>query len=1625
MGRNGILFSLDALIAVMLIIVVIILMPMFYLRAQDTTSAVYYSSDMIQLLSDMELREFDDADIAAFLNNTNVTDFNRTVVEQILRFQIEGSEQKARQLLNLTIGSLIPNDYSIGIWVEGYDDPIFTSTDRPVTQLISSKQMVTGMEKDRAVEGLTSRVFLSEINERTSAAYLYFGGYIGEGNITGILSLPISLTSIDYGYMELDAGSSFELYVNGNFSGSYAVSPSPAPHNLTADKWVINESYLSNFDAGDNIMLFSFNSTKDAYIGGGYFKLKFQTSELGAYNNITRKRYFFPGIDGIINIYDSFYIPGMVNNINMFLHFMSNTPVYFTVGNVTVFETSTSTVPQSVFVNDSVFSAALDYNTISKATVPIRLGIENITFFYGGKSDAVLITDRTGSMRGCDVDIDCSEPGICDGSSPCHERRDRVAQGSDKTFVEEMLSVPGNEVSLVGYGKRTSPVCSFHPFSGDNASLQSRIDDYYDEWCGWTCISCGINTAAELLTEKRALYGSEMKVQSDSTARHLGDTGPVSAEISFNLDVNKSAFVKSRLTLFGRGVDVEDGYRDCVFLNGHYLGRMCESNDDDSTGWHTCSYPIKEEWLPSSGIAYGEWSTSSQADFQACSESLVDVMASPGDAVLKQADAWWDSAWLKRRKIAFDNSGQGELPDFPVLVRLDSTRIDYSETQDMGQDIRFVDDEGAQLAHEIEEWDEGGSSYVWVRASIDGYSDTGYIWVYYGNNGAPDDQDAAAVWDDDFIGVYHMDDDQDSSSFNNDLGCGNCPGSSSGIVDGAYDYDGNNDYSTIANSDEINDGGPWDDKTIEVLFRADTIDGGAKNIIYEQGGGTRGLNIYLSSGNAYVGGWNRDSGQSDWDGTWLSTGIGTGEWHYVALRLRDGTDNFCGDCFEGYLDGTEFGAGEGRRLYAHSGDIRAGYGNTRMHDGTGGEEELDGMIDELRLSNAARSDDWIAAQYLSMNDSFLSFGPEMEEGDLTSEYSADGWIMSPVYYAGGDADWGSISWENELPAGTSIYLEIRTGDVAVPDGSWDNFAWSSAAYDDAGPIAQADSRYIQWRANLSTANTSRTPVLESVKINYSVANTGTNNITVTGANVNGCFDTAGEQDDWDLKHVELIAWEHSSEIHDSSFSDPSLVVLDDGAESSSVVFNTGIGTDQIRAGLLRFEALDVNPDSYDCVYVNGQYIGRIDYQRWSGDNEWQEVLLDVPVMVLNSSDVEIRLFSGTTTGCLHTDDDNDLWRFRNLNLTLKWSDDELSYDRFMSMLVMSDGEANTRIGTRSNYDLSGAEDEAVQKACDAFDRFGIRIYSVAFGSGADTGLMDDIACCDDCSHAYDANDAAQLMDIYRQIASDMIELQFAAQTANVTGNVSNELYPDSYIEFNYSLELNQTEYARIPVIVESPRFSNNITQGSFTVPPQVLLYDAKLTSYSGERWTDRASVWNGSAWDTFYNISDYGVEYSYLGDPYIVNIPVGLLGPGNNTVRISTAQGSHNVSIGSADDMAIYTIGIRMDMNYTGVFAKAEGCIWTLGFEDGTYADVPIPNSYNSSANCTFNAFTSCDTDYDQDAINNAICRLFDQLDFDDDGLLFVKFGANDLDVETVSIGRIPFMWGPTIVEARVWRWGT
>lgn len=157
----------------------------------------------------------------------------------------------------------------------------------------------------------------------------------------------------------------------------------------------------------------------------------------------------------------------------------------------------------------------------------------------------------------------------------------------------------------------------------------------------------------------------------------------------------------------------------------------------------------------------------------------------------------------------------------------------------------------------------------------------------------------------------------------------------------------------VANHNDINLGTNTQ-RTIALWFQADDVEGAGRQLLYEEGGGTRGLNIYIEDGRLVVGGWNRS--ESGWLGTWVSTGaVQSGRWHHVALTLEGGPTTQPG-ALHGYLDGVRFGSGEGSQLWSHSGDVTiGGVGDTRYPDGGGGSTGFLGRIDDMRIYNRALS----------------------------------------------------------------------------------------------------------------------------------------------------------------------------------------------------------------------------------------------------------------------------------------------------------------------------------------------------------------------------------------------------------------------------------------------------------------------------------------------------------------------------------------------------------------------------------------------------------------------------------------------------------------------------------------------
>ena len=140
-------------------------------------------------------------------------------------------------------------------------------------------------------------------------------------------------------------------------------------------------------------------------------------------------------------------------------------------------------------------------------------------------------------------------------------------------------------------------------------------------------------------------------------------------------------------------------------------------------------------------------------------------------------------------------------------------------------------------------------------------------------------------------------------------------------------------------------------RTVIAIFKCDDVDKSEKQVVYDEGGTTRGLTIYVHEGLVYAGGWNLSDYTPEWTGTFISAPVTSNAWYAVAAVLRDSGPAQEDDKFEMWMDGVQVGTGPGAELRSRSNDCGIGYHNSQVkfHDGnvsaTG--SYFEGAIDEV------------------------------------------------------------------------------------------------------------------------------------------------------------------------------------------------------------------------------------------------------------------------------------------------------------------------------------------------------------------------------------------------------------------------------------------------------------------------------------------------------------------------------------------------------------------------------------------------------------------------------------------------------------------------------------------------------
>lgn len=328
--------------------------------------------------------------------------------------------------------------------------------------------------------------------------------------------------------------------------------------------------------------------------------------------------------------------------------------------------------------------------------------------------------------------------------------------------------------------------------------------------------------------------------------------------------------------------------------------------------------------------------------------------------------SWYDPGWNYRKQVTIHHTqvaGGADLTSFPVLVNLASDANLAAQAQSSGNDILFTGADGAtKLAHEIESYTSGtGALVVWIGVpSLSASVDT-VLYMYYGNAGAPNQQNPTAVWDSNYHGVWHLAENgtlaKDSTTNANNATSGVQPTQAVGQIGNGQSFDGSTQFLDIPDAPSLDI--PMNG-TFSVWFKVADL---RQSDLFQKGlpAENYGYTAWQDNTNLW---WGPQYGTAP-PGQWSEApgALAAGQWY----RL-DGVSNPSG--YERlYLNGT---------FLTQSAAVFSFSPNSTLEFGRGQDGFFHGTLDELRISNIVRSDGWILTEYNNQSSpsTFYSLGPE-------------------------------------------------------------------------------------------------------------------------------------------------------------------------------------------------------------------------------------------------------------------------------------------------------------------------------------------------------------------------------------------------------------------------------------------------------------------------------------------------------------------------------------------------------------------------------------------------------------------------------------------------------------------------
>lgn len=508
--------------------------------------------------------------------------------------------------------------------------------------------------------------------------------------------------------------------------------------------------------------------------------------------------------------------------------------------------------------------------------------------------------------------------------------------------------------------------------------------------------------------------------------------------------------------------------------------------------------------------------------------------------------AWWNGDWGKKKEINITGGTNETLTDFTVFINV-TYDVDMQSDFD---DIRFTNSsENEELDYEIGYKVNSVVAGFWVRIPnlVPGINT---IYMYYSNAGASSTSDGPATWDDDYIGVYHLDGDFiDSTGINNGSAQGSPTSNTTNCMFGScYTFRVSGTTGDCIKLTTAYSGLP--SYTLEGFGFLTKVSDSNKALLGNVDPSVS-WETFVAQGTDDIRAIYWDAGSALKDAVYANS-FPLNHYKYFGSSALPAVRNYVNETYytEDAIASTKASNG--------------GFGYLGCVEATGSSNiiyQWDGELDEVRVSNVTRSTSWMNRSYNNFDTSLTSFGAEEAGNSLAIT------LNSPVDYLNSTTESVSLNCTSTDETGViNITLLVNGIDnVTVDDGGAGNLNlslettiafpeglnnWTCRATDGTGGTGDPITATVR---HLTVDTIDPFVIIETPDLGYNQSNftlpiVVTFNITATDTNRDKCYYNTS-----DASGLNVVT---CSDIFNISFSSP-------GAKTIFVYANDTFGNENM------------------------------------------------------------------------------------------------------------------------------------------------------------------------------------------------------------------------------------------------------------------------------------------------------------------------------------------------------------------------------------------------------------------------------------------------------------------------------